>query len=236
MNKLHQEILIAIKRAAKGTRRASNLPKGYSGTTHYQFDLTSLQERKIAKDWIKKHPDLSLSDFLDLLDSLYEGSSLDEKTMAGRLLGYLGQLRREIDPGRLNEWLSHLKGWAEIDSLCQSNFTAREVLDGWSGWQKLLRKFARDKNISKKRASLVLLTKPVRESTDEPLAGLAFENIGTLKGEKDVLITKAISWLLRDLVKNHCQRVKSYLKENEGLLPAIAARETRNKLLTGKKS
>ena len=120
--------------------------------------------------------------------------------------------------------------------MCQSNFTAREVLDGWSGWQKLLRKFARDKNISKKRASLVLLTKPVRESAEEPLAGLAFENIGTLKEEKDVLITKAISWLLRNLIKNHRHKVVNFLKENEGTLPAVAVRETRNKLLTGKKS
>ncbi|MBI2314815.1 DNA alkylation repair protein [Candidatus Daviesbacteria bacterium] len=35
------------------------------------------------------------------------------------------------------------------------------------------------------------------------MADLAFENIDKLKAEKDVLITKAISWVLRSLIKNH---------------------------------
>jgi len=236
MNKLHQEILIAIRRGAKGNRKASNLRKGYSGTTHYQFGLTNPQEREIAKDWIKKHPDLSLSYFLDLLDSLYRGESLEERTMAGMLLGYLPNLRKQINPDKLDGWLGYLEGWAEIDSLSQSVFTASEVLASWNSWQKLLKKFAKSGSISKRRASLVLLTRPVRDSYEKCLADLAFTNIKTLTGEKNILITKAVSWLLRDLIKNHRQKVVNFLKESGGVLPAVAVREARNKLLTGKKS
>lgn len=82
---------------------------------------------------------------------------------------------------------------------------------------------------------MVLLVKSVRESKDEKLANLSFEMIANLKTEKDKLITKAISWLLREMIKNYRQRIENYLEENKNSLPSIAIRETTNKLKTGKK-
>jgi 3-methyladenine DNA glycosylase AlkD len=76
----------------------------------------------------------------------------------------------------------------------------------------------------------------VRDSDDTRLADLAFTNIDKLKKDKEILVTKAISWLLRDLIKHNRQRVETYLKENENMLPRIAFRETRAKLLTGRKT
>jgi 3-methyladenine DNA glycosylase AlkD len=81
-----------------------------------------------------------------------------------------------------------------------------------------------------------LLTKPVRDSDDTRLADLAFANIDKLKQDREILVTKAISWLLRDLIKNHRQKVEKYLQKNEDTLPRIAVRETRTKLLTGRKA
>ena len=59
--------------------------------------------------------------------------------------------------------------------------------------------------------------------------------LSQLKGDKDILITKAISWLLRDLIKHHREQVVYYLDKNSDNLPKIAIRETKNKLITGKK-
>jgi len=57
-----------------------------------------------------------------------------------------------------------------------------------------------------------------------------------LKSEKEVLITKAISWTLRSMVKLHRTPLKNYLAKNKQTLPAIAMRETLTKLQTGKKT
>lgn len=65
---------------------------------------------------------------------------------------------------------------------------------------------------------------------------MAFTNIDKLKKDPEILVTKAISWLLRDLIKHKRQRVGTYLKENENTLPRIALRETKAKLLTGRKT
>lgn len=83
---------------------------------------------------------------------------------------------------------------------------------------------------------MVFLTKPVKHSQDLRLSKLAFSLVDTLNQESSILLTKAISWLLRNLTKNHRQEVVSYLDSNKNLLPKIAVRETLNKLRTGRKS
>jgi 3-methyladenine DNA glycosylase AlkD len=170
-----------------------------------------------------------------LLDALIKGRSHDEKVLAAILLGYSEIHRQHVTPQHLDSWLNHLAGWAEVDALCYSNIAADEMLSQWSAWKAMLVTFSKDKNVHKRRASLVLLTGPVWCSSDPRLAKIAFENIGRLKSEKDILITKAISWLLRRLIRNHRKEVASYIKTNADGLPKIAIRETRRKLLTGRK-
>jgi len=50
------------------------------------------------------------------------------------------------------------------------------------------------------------------------------------------MITKAVSWMLRDLSKKHPDRVASYLEDNRDVLAGHVLREVTNKLKTGLKS
>lgn len=234
MNKYHQEILKEIKEYTNKTSNNTWVAK-YLGTSHIYYSLSNPVKREIAKLWAKNHKDISIREFIDLLNSLYKDESYDEKAIASYLLLYLPLFRKQLNPKLLDNWLDYLSGWAEIDSLCQSNYRAEELLSKWNEWKFLLIKFSKDKNITKRRASLVLLTKVVYQSEDKRLSNLAFEIIDKLKLEKDILITKAISWLVRDLTILHKKEVEDYLKENASSLPKIAIRETKRKLLTGRK-
>lgn len=232
MNKYHQQILKEIKRyTGKGTKHSWN--NNYLGTNSYRYHISNPIKRQIIKNWIKNHKDINYKEFQQLLTGLYQGQSYEEKTIAGYLLGYLPKFRENIDINLLDSWLGKLNGWAEVDSTCQGNFTAAELLSNWELWKELIKKLSDDKNINKRRASLVLLTGVVVKSDDERLADLAFEIIDKLKLEKDILITKALSWLLRDLIKLHKNKLENYLEKNKNSLPKIAVRETRAKLLTG---
>ncbi len=231
---LHQEILTNLKKhSGKGTKHTGNV--AYLGNDHFSYHISNPIKRTIIKEFVSRHKDISLQEFTDLLDVLFESSSHDEKSIAGMLLGYYKKHRATLNPKLLDAWLPHLKGWAEIDCLCQSNFTAGELLADWKTWQSLLTKFSKDKDISKRRASLVLLTGPVSQSNDSKLFDLSIKNIETLKGEKDILITKAISWLLRSMVKHHKAAVGIYIEQNLSSLPKIAIRETQRKIKTGRK-
>jgi 3-methyladenine DNA glycosylase AlkD len=178
---------------------------------------------------------LAATQFVALLDSLSLGRTYDEFVAVGLLLGAYPKLRRLLDPHCLDGWLKHAQGWAEVDVICQSNFTADNMLSDWKTWKTLLGALAGSENVHKRRAGLVLLTKPLRESDDQRLARLAFANADKLKHETDILITKALSWILRSLIKYHGAEVVAYLRANADTLPKVAVRETRYKLAGGVK-
>ena len=233
MNNYHHEILEKIKEH-RGTGHTSQ-PSNYTGSTHFGYGLSVPTHRQITKQWAKTHQDLTLDEFVDLLNSLFAGESMDEKTTGGKLLEYTPKLRAQISPNLLDTWIGELVGWAEIDSLCQGSFTSKDFLANWDLWEKEINKLSLSENISKRRASLVLLTGPVGENDDKKLSRLSFEMIDRLKDEKDILITKAISWLLRTLIEHHREEVRLYIEKNKDTLPKIAIRETKRKLETGKK-
>lgn len=233
MNKLHKELLDQIKKNASNTKYKSI--NRYLGTPNKIYSVPSAICKKLLDDFKKKNKNISENKFYELLDSLDNGKSFEEKAFVGGMLMRNKDHRANIDLKYLDKWLDKRVEWCEVDSLCQSTFTAEEILDRWSEWEKILKQFVISKNISERRASLVLLVKACRESDDLRLSNLLFENIEKLKHEKDILITKAVSWALRELVKNHKSEVKKYLEANINSLPKIAIRETKRKIETGRK-
>jgi 3-methyladenine DNA glycosylase AlkD len=231
---LRAEILLQLKKhSGRGTKHSGNM--AYLGNVHFSYHISTPVKRGIAKAFVRERQEISPQNFLRLLDALFRGRSHDEKVLAAILLGYSEIHRQHVTPEYLDSWLDHLGGWAEVDALCYSNIAADQMLAHWREWKAMLATFSKDKNVHKRRASLVLLTGPVYHSPDPRLSKIAFENIGRLKSEKDILITKAISWLLRRLIRNHKKEVAAYIETNADGLPKIAVRETRRKLLTGRK-
>lgn len=227
---------ILEKALQKAVKDAPNKKfEAHLGTSNTHYGLSMVVLRTITKAFHDQHKNFSYNDFIALLDELYASNIYEEKILASLLLSVYGGHRKNLDLEKLGEWLEHLSGWAEIDNLCQSMFPENEVLPKWQTWAKLLRDFSKSDNISKRRASLVLLLKSFRTSDDIRLQRFNLETIDQLKHEKNILITKAVSWSLRTMIKHHRTAVETYLKENEATLPTIAVRETKKKLATGTK-
>jgi 3-methyladenine DNA glycosylase AlkD len=234
-NPHHREILRLIKQFSSAAQKPT-FPEGYLGTSHYCYPINAPTLRKIAKEWMNDHRDLSPRDFEKVLTSLINGESATEKFTAGILMGISSKPQRKLDPNVFDKWLDQLEGWAEIDSVCSGPFSVTEIPANFKIWKPILIRFSKSKNISKRRASLVLLCLPVRKVNDPEIASLAFQIIKRLEKEKSILITKAISWLLRSMVKVYKADVEHFVNEHEDTLPKIAVRETRVKLLTGRKT
>lgn len=233
---LHREILREIEKQVR-ENRARYAPQGdaYIGSTKPCYMLGAATSHRIAREFVRRHADMALDDYACLLDSLSQGKTTNEIGFIGDLLQRMPRLRHQLDPRRVAAWLEHVQGWAETDGICQSTFAAEDLLSNWSQWRAQLLAMAKSVNVHQRRASLVLLTKPVRDSDDPRLARVAFANITQLTRDKDILITKAISWLLRALIQNHRSEVEAFLSANQDSLPRVAIRETRVKLQTGKK-
>lgn len=207
----------------------------YSGSSRVHHGLSNPTMRDFIKQWASEHPDLSHDDWQATLTALYQGESIEEPMLAGFMLGHYKAFRREMPLSVLDSWIGQLEGWREIDTTCQSNFAAGEVLARWDDWEPFLVDLSQRETIQHRRASLVLLAKAVRDSADERLITTAIANVQRLKHETDKLITKAISWILREAIKHHRETIGDYVSQHADTLPAIAVREFRKKYETGKK-
>ena len=235
MNAHHRHILEEIQAAEPGRGQTTQRPE-HLGTARRWYGLKNAQRRRILLDFHAAHKELSFADWLALIDSLYQGESYEERCAPQTLLLKYPRYRRQLPLAQLDAWLGCLDGWAEVDSTCQTVFSGQAtLLADWAGWRALLSSLAADADVNKRRAALVLLTAPITQSDDRRILDLSLQLIERLKQDKDKRITKAISWLLRKGIKQHPAAIAAYLEAKADSLPAIAVRETRKKLLTGKK-
>jgi 3-methyladenine DNA glycosylase AlkD len=234
-NRFHQELLnLIVKNSGKPTQHT--FLDAYLGNDHLRYPIDNPTLRKIARVWMRSHKDLERDAFVMLLTSLIEGESCTEKMMAGFLLEYSANPQRTFHPAIFDEWLDHLVGWVEIDTLCAGDFVRTELPLQWPKWKKLILRLSKDANINKRRAALVLFCSPITRVKVDDMAEVALKVVERLKSEKEVIITKAVSWVLRSMIKHHRAAVDDYLAENVDTLPRIAVRETRAKLTTGRKT
>lgn len=233
---LHQQLLKQINKLhSNPDQKEIQWVQKYLGTNKTYHGFSSKDIQTLAKNFVKEN-NLSPAETILVLNSLYQnGTSYTELAVAATILGFSKNLLKNFDPKNLDLWLNYTNGWAENDVLCQSIFTTDILLSNWSEWQKILKEFNQSSNINKRRASLVLLTKSLRQSDDPRLSKLALANVDHLKRETDILITKAVSWILRSLVSFHKDEVLKYLEDNKDSLPKIAYRETLSKAHTGRK-
>jgi 3-methyladenine DNA glycosylase AlkD len=231
----HQTILEEILKQS-GSATSQTFRDEYLGNSHPRYPINAPKLRAIAKAWARTNRDLTAVEFFDVLDSLIKAPSSTEKVMAGMIMDSATGDQIKFNPKCFDEWLNHLEGWAEVDAVCTGNFTIRAIPYGWPTWKKLINRFAKSKNINKRRAALVLLCSPIRYTNDADMRNSAFATIELLSHEKEILITKAISWLLRSMIKHHKPAVKKFLAIHADTLPSIAVRETNVMLKTGTKT
>ena len=72
-----------------------------------------------------------------------------------------------------------------------------------------------------------------RKSVSFP--ALTLELVDQVKEERHPMLTKAISWTLRDTIKRNPEQVAAYLDDNRDVLAPHVVREVTNKLRTGRK-
>jgi 3-methyladenine DNA glycosylase AlkD len=230
----HTEILTEIiRKSGKATQHT--FLENYLGNKHPRYPVSAPVLRRIAKDWAARHQALTAGEFCEVVSSFIHGKSFTEKCMGGILLDYARSQQRKFDISVFDQWLEQLEGWAEVDSLCTGKFQLLEIPANFIKWKPLLVRLSKSREITKRRASLVLLCSPISHCEKNEVAAVALSNINRLRHEREILITKAISWLLRSMIKHHRQKVEDYIEANRESLPAIAVRETLVKLRTGKK-
>ncbi len=153
-----------------------------------------------------------------------------------RILAHLiaARHKREFMPGHwplFQKWLGRCRGWALTDSLCCE--VIGHCIVKFPALAAKTRFWVRSTSLWTRRASLVSFCVPLRAGFSPRIV---FANTEALLADRDPMIVKAISWVLRESAKMHPNELSQFMREHESAIASQVLREVRTKIRTGTKS
>jgi 3-methyladenine DNA glycosylase AlkD len=192
------------------------------------------QIRNLAKAWSREHKTVDRSELLALFEVLWAGESREELMLAVELLQRYKQRIPGLEWAQFDRWRRRLDNWEVTDSLAQRIFGLWVLCDPESRVPHLY-ELIQEGDVWSRRLALVATAWLNHGRKDVSFADVTLELVDQVKAERHPMITKAVSWTLREMTKKHPDRVAQYLEENAGVLAPHVVREVRNKLETGLK-
>lgn len=190
--------------------------------------------RRIAAGWKADHRQVASTDLLGLADGLWSGESLEERTLANLLLAAYPKVLAGIPWRSFDRWRRLVDNWGVGDALGTMVLGPWLLADPDSRLHHLDALIA-DEDLWSRRLALVA-TVPLNRRAASAVPGLTLELVDRVKLEREPMVTKAVSWALRELSKGEPDRVAAYVADNRTLLASHVVREVQNKLATGLKS
>lgn len=225
-------LLERIKQNAEPEYRVGATMATGTGLTVYGVRVPRMRE--IAREWQRAHRGVSWEDVVALAEVLWDGESQEERSVAVELLERFARHIPELSWDHLDRWRRKVDNWALTDGL------GVRILGRWlqgqpEGRLARLADLIADADVWSRRLALVATIPLNRGDPATAIPDLTLELINRVKTERHPMITKAISWALREMSKSHADRVSTYLEQNREVLAAHVVREVDNKLRTGLK-
>ncbi len=191
--------------------------------------------RAIARDWQRAHTGIASSDLVAVADALWDGGSREERVLAMVLFQCYQRHIPALDWAHFDRWRRGLDNWEVTDQM------GVRVLGPWvladpEARVGYLWDLIADQDVWSRRLALVATVWLNRGYDGATFPDLTLGLVDRVKEERDPMITKAVSWALREMVKQHQDRVAAYLEANQDLLAPHVVREVDTKLCTGLKS
>jgi len=205
----------------------------FTGLPFYGVGLRDLE--RVAKRWLREHSDATAPQVLALADELWLRAIREEMVTATFLLQHRPDATELFGVRRIDRWGALLDGWELTDNL------GGRVTGPWAVAAPEKRLPAIERLITRRnpflrRLALVVCVWLGRQEDSDRWWPQTSRMVLALREDKEASIPKAISWVLRTHLRHSAAAVAVFLDDHWDELPAIARRETRNKLLTGTKT
>ena len=227
-----QQLLEQIRQCADPEYQATVSRMVPTGLKVYGLRVPQL--RDIARAWGRAHQQVACDDLVALVGALWNGESREERMLFTYLLEHYKHLVPDLTRAHFERWRQSLDNWEMTDGL--GWVLALWLLADPDTRLDYLGELIADEDVWSRRLALVATTPINRGHTGFTIPGLTLQLVDRVKEERHPMITKAVSWALREMTKTHPDRVVTYLEENRGVLAARVVREVNNKLRTGLKS
>jgi len=198
------------------------------------YGLTVGTIREIVRAWQREHGDVAREDLFAVVEAMWDGESREERLVALELLQRYRHWLHDLTWAHFERWRRALDNW-ELTDVLGVGLLGPWVLGDFDGRVQHLWHLLADDDLWSRRLALVSSVGLNRCSKEPTLVALTLDLIDQVKEERHPTITKAVSWALRALLKNHPDHVVAYLEANRSMLATDVVREVSNKLRTGRK-
>lgn len=227
----HAELLSAIERLADPAYREGSLM--VAPTAQRVHGIRTPDNRRLAREWRKTHRETDPESVLALVESLWNAESRDERMVGLEILHLHLGIVRDLGRDRFDRWRAGIDNWAVCD------FVATRILGPWveadpGDRLDYLEQLVGEPHLYSRRLGLVASVHLNRDGTT--FGNWTLAQVDRLVDERDPMITKAVSWSLRQMTRHQPENVEAYIERRGERIAANARREVRNKLRTGRKS
>ncbi|MGB9242752.1 MAG: DNA alkylation repair protein [Candidatus Acidiferrales bacterium] len=191
--------------------------------------------REVRREFTHRLKDAAPHVVLELANLLIDVPQTAYRFIAYELIHHHPAALSHLNAWQLEQLGRGIASWGAVD--CFAVYLSGPVWRDRRVPNSLIHGWARSADRWWRRAGLVS-TVPLN-SKSQGGAGDTYRTLQVcrlLERDRDPMVTKAMSWALRELAKRDPRAVRDYLAARKDVLPAIVLREVTNKLKTGVKN
>jgi len=171
------------------------------------------QQRKLLLK--SRGPDL----LLELADELFQGSISEEKSFAVLLLEQSASKLGNSEFRLFEEWIDRVSNWSDHDGVAM--YLLGPMMLALPSRAKCVGRWARSRNLWKRRAAAVSLIRGIRRGM---LWAEAQAVADELLGDKEIMVQKGVGWMLREAAKQDGTRTTEFLLSIRKRAPRLVLR------------
>jgi 3-methyladenine DNA glycosylase AlkD len=198
-------------------------------------DAATAELREVRREFTHRLKDAAPHVVLELANLLIDVPQTAYRFIAYELIHHHPAAISHLNAWQLEQLGRGIASWGAVD--CFAVYLSGPVWRDRRVPNSLIHGWARSADRWWRRAALVS-TVPLN-SKSQGGAGDTYRTLQVcrlLERDRDPMVTKAMSWALRELAKRDPRAVRDYLAARKDSLPAIVLREVANKLKTGVKN
>ncbi|MGH9747199.1 MAG: DNA alkylation repair protein [Candidatus Acidiferrales bacterium] len=196
---------------------------------------TTVELRNVRREFTQWLKDAAPHVVIELAGMLIDVPRTDYRFIAYELIHHHPAALSHLTAWQLEQLGRGIASWGAVD--CFAVFLAGPVWRGRRVPNTLIHGWARSADRWWRRAALVS-TVPLNNKSRGGVGDTyrTLQVCRLLESDRDPMVTKAMSWALRELSKRDARSVREYLAARKDVLPANVLREVTNKLKTGVKN
>lgn len=234
---MNLEAELAALRAALAERADSEYRAGSARVAPTAQDVLGVRTpemRQVARSWMAAHKALAPAGVLAIAGALWDAGSRDERMVGLFMLERDKRALRDLTWDHFDRWRGDIDNWIVCDQLATKVFGPWITLDPGRRLPYLDLLIA-EPGLYSRRLALVA-TVPLNRTAKTAIPAQTLAMIDRVRHERQAMISKAVSWALRELAKTHAAAVAAYLDAHRQELAGNVVREVANKLETGLKA